>query len=363
MECMITSIVCLQLSSSSSTLQRAPQLKILKLASAMSSELNTQKARIELIAPTLRGLVQQHQLGLYPEGPEALNAHMTKLIKEAGLAEVKVSLVDRIGCFPGNRHGAMLVAVDVHSILSEGFATNGWNVSKWECMCLTIPESVQASWKQANIDLVNRSDGLLPDIVDMELATGRGSHGAAALRSIKFACTAIDPKVADEHGKVSLAKLLEKQPSLRDPIVNGVPVTVIPGELELAAPGVFAVLSEVGNASNSVYRLQTTLQTCVRIHALVKQSADPEEPNWSLIGKQASIGLSKSDSDQIDNLCKFVAKWSGGSDGHILQDLETYEKALTSRRKLRSSDLEKLANVNMDDIPLIVPVTWIKLEP
>lgn len=329
----------------------------------MSSELQNQKARIESIAPALRGLVHQHQHGTYPEGPEALNAKMTKMINDAGLAEVKVALVDRIGCFPENRHGAMLVAVDVHSILSEGFATNGWNVSKWECMCLTIPDPVQASWKQSNINLVNRSDGLLPEIIDMELATGRGSHGAAALRCMKFGCRAIDPKVADEHGKVSMAKLIEKQPSLRDPIVNGVPVTVIPGELELAAPGMFAVLSEVGNASNSVYRLQTTLQTCVRIHTLVKQSADPEEPNWSLIGRQASIGLSKYDSEQIDHLCKFVAKWSGGSDGHILQDLETYEKALTSRRKLRSSDMEKLANANMDDLPLIVPVTWIKLKP
>lgn len=307
----------------------------------------------------MRALVRQHQLGEYPEGPEALNAKMTKIIHDAGLAEVKVSTVDRVGCFPDNRHGAMLVAVDVHSILSDGFATNGWNVQKWECMCLTIPDSVSASWKQANIDLVKRSDGLLPEIIDMELVTGRGSHGASALRCMKFGCTAIDPKVADEHGKVSLSKLLEKQPSLKEPVHQGVPVTVIPGELELACPGMFAVLSEVGNASNSVYRLQTTLQTCVRIHSLANQSLDPEAPDWALIRKQASIGLGKNEAENIDDLCKFVAKWSGGHDGHILQDLETYEKSLTSRRKLRSSDLEKLASVNMDDAPYIVPVTWI----
>eukprot|EP00930_Biecheleria_cincta_P062811 TRINITY_DN48257_c0_g1_i1.p1 TRINITY_DN48257_c0_g1~~TRINITY_DN48257_c0_g1_i1.p1 ORF type:complete len:176 (+),score=23.28 TRINITY_DN48257_c0_g1_i1:1-528(+) len=156
--------------------------------------------------------------------------------------------------------------------------------------------------------------------------------------------------------------MVEKQPSLKIPIEHGVPVTVIPGELELGVPGVFAVLSDVGNASNSVFTLQTTLQTCVRTHAPAKASPNPDDPDCAVIGKETSINLNKHDAVHIDGLCKFVEHWSGGPSGHILQDLEDYKKTLTQRRKLRHEDLGKLAMVSLGDCPNIIPVTWSKLR-
>ena len=114
----------------------------------------------------------------------------------------------------------------------------------------------------------------------MELATGRGSHGTAALRSVKFSCTSIYTDIADSNGNISMAKCLERQPSLRAPLEGGVCVKVIPGELELAVQGLFQLLSRTGNVSNSSYRIQTTLQSCCRLHQLAVQYGDAQDANW-----------------------------------------------------------------------------------
>ena len=288
---------------------------------------------------------------------------MTKLIKDNELSEVKVVSIDRIGCFPGNRWGAGLIAADVHYVLGEGFAKNGFNVQKWECMALTVPELVKKEWTDFNIKIVKQSNGLLPEIVDMDLATGRGSHGTGALRGAKFGCLASKrtKMLADDFGRITSGALLTKQPSLKVPIEEGVPVTVIPGELELACPGMFAALSQVGNVSNSVFRLSTPLQVCVRIHSIAKAYGVDEEPNWEAIGKQASSGLPPSEAVKIDKLCKFVQAWSGGPDGYILSDLEAYEKSLDHRHKLRFDDLGRLSNCELQDLPHIVPVTLVGL--
>ena len=59
----------------------------------------------------------------------------------------------------------------------------------------------------------------------------------------------------------------------------------IPGELELAVPGVFQLLSRVGNVINTSFRLQTTLQACKRIHQLALDATlelqdDDETLDW-----------------------------------------------------------------------------------
>jgi hypothetical protein len=315
----------------------------------------SQAARIEEVAPGLRVLVKQYNDGTFPEGDEALNKLLTDTIKDAKLSEVKKLSIEKLGCFPGNRFKAGLIAVDMHYVLKEGFFQNGWNPQKWECMALTVPPSKKEEWTAVNHQLVKQANGLLPSISDIEHVTGRGSHGTSALRAGKYGCKAICPKspLADQNGNVSYHKLVEKQPSMKSPMDDGVDVTVMPGELELAVPGLFSVLSEVGNVSNSVYRLNTTLQIAVRIHQMALQHED--DPDWDLIAKQAGKGMHRHEADQLSDLCSFVKEWSGGADGNILQELEAYEKTLDVRRKISFKDLGKLAECRLDDYPHIVP--------
>ena len=85
---------------------------------------------------------------------------------------------------------------------------------------------MKKEWTDFNIKIVKQANGLLPEIVDMDLATGRGSHGTGASRGATFGCVASKrtKMLADDGGRVTLGVFLIKQPPLRVPIEEGVPV-------------------------------------------------------------------------------------------------------------------------------------------
>jgi hypothetical protein len=56
--------------------------------------------------------------------------------------------------------------------------------------------------------------------------------------------------------------------------------------------------------------------------------------DWSSVAKQACIGMGTKFLDDAKKLMEFVRVWSGGQDGHILKDLEAYERTLKEKRKL-----------------------------
>jgi hypothetical protein len=158
----------------------------------------------------------------------------------------------------------------------------------------------------------------------------------------------IHPELADAQGFVSKAKLLEAQPSWREPLEKGVLYKIIPGELELAIPGLLACLSRLGNASHDVYRVQTALQLCSRIHSIINSQSKRKQLNMEQVVKQASVGNGGNAAiPQIKQLATFVVAWSGGQEGHILKDLEAYERACTIKRKLSPADLGALADLDM----------------
>ena len=276
---------------------------------------------------------------------------MDRIVLLAALVTVETIDISTMGVFPGNREGSMLVPADVHGLLGETFLVNGFNPKKWDCSALSVPLSQKTSWLEQNQALVASSDGLLPEISEMTHATGIGSHGTSALRSVKFPCKAVHASVAGADGLVNYGKVIAMQPSLRIPIEQGVQVRVIKGELEEAVPGIFQILSRLGNVSNSHFRLQTTLQSCARIHNIAAGIAK----NGGVMGRLASIGMSAPESEHVGKLCSFVQNWAGSEQGEILQDLWAYEKTLTQKRLISASDLEVLGECD-DQYHRIVPV-------
>ena len=323
----------------------------------MSVSSSNMAERIARVAPELTALVKAHNDDTFPEGPEALTVKIETIVNDASLMESRVCQVDKIGIFPGNREKAMAIPVDVQTLLHNFMLKNGFNPSRWDCMCLTIPESVRSEWTEKNKNLVRRSAGYLADYGDIDLVSGRGSHGTAALRAAKFGAKSMFPKIADSNGNISRGACIDKQPSIQKPLDEGVLVKIIPGELELAVPGIFQVLSRVGNVSNSSYRPQTTLQSCARIHELAVQQGD--DVDFDKVNKQASIGMPPEDEENVHKISAFVQKWSGGAEGQVLKNLSEYEMTLQVRRKVKPDDLEKLA-IDMPE-SRIVPVPWFSL--
>lgn len=325
-----------------------------------SGPLRSVAARVLDIQTNVNRLVQEHTADTYAEGPEALNAEMWRLIESASLVSEDEIDITNVGVFPGNRENSMLVPADMQGLLGDTFYVNGFNASKWDCVALSVPPALKADWLKANQDLVAKAGGLLPEIHDLDLATGIGSHGTSALRALKFGCTAIHPHIADDNGKVSFAKMLAKQPSMHKPVVQGVKIKIIRGELEVACPGAFQLLSRLGNVSNSHYRLQTTLQSCMRIHNLAKaQNQASGTVDWEHVANQAKIGMTTAESDNVLKLCEFVKNWSGGDGGEVLIELEQFEKTLHHKRYIPVSLLAVLADCD-HQYPQIVQVNFIE---
>ena len=272
-----------------------------------------QQSRIDQIAPELQRLVAAHNDDTHPEGCEALNATMLKIIKDAKLIEEETKHVSKVGCHPDNREKGMIVVVDAHDLLKK-FHENGYNPEMWDAFAARIPAGpVGDSWRAANEQLAQESDNKLAscDGAALEIVTGRGSHGTSSLRMpLDGKVHSIHPELADAQGNVSMAKLLAAQPSWRAPLEQGVLYKIIPGELELAVPGLLACLSRLGNASHDVYRMQTALQLCSRLHSIIN-SQGKKDLTLAQIVKQAAVGNGGS-SAILTQVGNFVVAWPGG---------------------------------------------------
>lgn len=314
-------------------------------------------SRVSTISPIINAMIEEHDSGNSALGVEAFQEDIIGRVRAAGLLENKWLKVEHVGVHPDNREKAMLVPIDVHDLLAR-LAEDGWSFKKWDALACEIPAgAVGQAWRQQNEDLAKSSGGLLaPYQGDMLVAlTGRGSHGTAALRAMKLPTQGIHPEICAE-GYVSKSKICERQPSMEQPLVQGCPYDVIKAELVIACPRLMEVLSRTGNAGHSVYRVQTTLQHCNRIHQLVvnRQKAN-KDVDWDSVAKQACIGMGADFLEDAKKLCEFVRVWSGGEDGHILKDLEGYERTLKIKRKLYPNDLQSLSKIDFIDGPRYIP--------
>ena len=74
--------------------------------------------------------------------------------------------------------------MDVHDLLLK-FAENGYNPAIWDALAARISnDEAGKEWRAANEKLIASTNGLLAafEADTVEFATGRGSHGSAALR-------------------------------------------------------------------------------------------------------------------------------------------------------------------------------------
>ena len=168
----------------------------------------------------------------------------------------------------------------------------------------------------------------------LTVLTGRGSHGTAAIRAMLFGAKGIHPDICAE-GLVSKSKICKRQPIMEQPLVKGCPYDVIKAELVVECPRLMEVLSRTGNAGHSVFRVQTALQHCNRIHQLAVHRQVAKQPvDWEAIAKQTCIGMGDDFLEEAKKLTQFVRVWSGGGDAFILKDLDQYERTLKVKRKL-----------------------------
>ena len=96
-----------------------------------------------------------------------------------------------------------------------------------------------------------------------------------------------------QDGMVSQAMIVQKQPSMSEPIDKGLPYTIVRWPLSVACPCLMEVLSRTGNTEHGSHRQQTVLQGIRRCHALAlaMQKVTGRNPDWEAVAKQAAKGM------------------------------------------------------------------------
>ena len=113
------------------------------------------KERIAEVAPVLQEMVKQHNDGSFPEGVEAFNAKLMKILADADLIESKQIPLEKVAVIPSNREWAMLIPADVQSLIKT-FSLHGFNPQIWDALACTAPSVHAEAWKKANMDLIEK---------------------------------------------------------------------------------------------------------------------------------------------------------------------------------------------------------------
>ena len=96
-------------------------------------------------------------------------------------------------------------------------------------------------------------------------------------------------------------------------------------------------------------------QACMRIHQLAKSKTDPHgKPLWDVVVKIASIGMPPEYEFRAKMYAAFVEQWSGGSSGHILEELLAFEKQLRVKRSISAVDMKAISKLPLSFAPRYV---------
>ena len=302
----------------------------------------------DICGPLINDWIGKFQAGLVVDGVEAFQSHLIDEIAKVRLGENQWHHVSRVIAHPDNREGSLLVPVDVHDLLKH-LVHNGWNFKRVDACAAELPDGEEGKrWLQKIEKVVKQADGLLPRPQALDrvaIATVRGSHTTSVVQLLDTAplCKGIHPECCGIDGKISKTKILEKQPSLQEPLDKGIEYFVVSKKLVAKCPKLMSILARTGNVVHGTYRHATALQSCMRIHEVLVQN--PKKTDAEII-REAGVGLGVEFTDEAETLLPFVRMLSGGTQGYVLKSLEEYERQLSVKRKIHPADFKQKANID-----------------
>jgi len=239
-----------------------------------------------------------------------------KLLLDAALAYRAVIDPRWVGVHPSNRGGVGLICIDVHTLLKR-VAAFGWVMTEVLNACAFECDG-DKEIQQFNTDLVAKSGGLLAPITDaLKVATVECSHTTGGLRAVKAGVRAVDnPELADDQGRLSLARLRERCSEHARCVDEGIQYLVVKKSVAKAIPDLPRLFSQAGNLLHETLRQESEWSVLTSMHALAKQGLD-----WDKIADEIA-SLKPSYASCVKDLCTFVDKWSGGKEGSLLSAVE-----------------------------------------
>ena len=179
-----------------------------------------------------------------------------------------------------------------------------------------------------------------------KVASVAGSHLSGGLRAICFGMSSDNP-VISSHGKLSAAKIGEKDNAFKDVLEHGVEYTVIRWQVEAAFGSLPDMFQEVGNIGGHIHSGESYVSVLLKIVSRAASLAQGgQEIDWDLVQRLVLRSCPPNPTD-VPMMCQYVAHWSGSaSNPYLLHDLQEYTRSLRSARSIRGPIFGALADLN-----------------
>ena len=201
------------------------------------------------------------------------------------------------------------------------------------------------------------------DLGDIKLASGIGSHTAAAMRVIDYVRGGgkiLETEVTKEAGLTSdgylkFEKIAARCKGIAAALDNGMPqVYVVRKEIADLVPDVMRILSEGDNAKHDSFQKESFVQTMHNIHRRIQNLRPSTDLHFSRIAMQVS--RARSGSHHVEAALaytEFVRHYAGQRKG-LLCEIENYIRTLVVSREVPFELFRDLARLQLVDQPLYV---------
>ena len=299
-------------------------------------------------------------------------AKLRAFLLDKDLAYQQVEHHSHCAVWEENRESEMVIATRVQILLLL-IVTKGWSPDETIlALAREIADGPSGELtRQKNLELAAKScvwttagaEGYLIAPYREEIlriATGVGSHTTCVLRLIDYirnggrlpATEGLEHLAVD--GYLSYERIIERQPTLKDPVDQGMRYTIIRKEIADLCPDVMRILSEADNSKHDNYQQESFMQTMYNLHRRATRSGAKTEEDYHKIVKQVSRGKKPSFVKAAECYAEYVRVLSGGAEKTLLIEIDEYIKTLKVFREVPPEFFRDLARLPGPHIALYI---------
>ena len=240
----------------------------------------TFQARLDAVAPVMNSICDR-----FTNDPDAaLNALVREgkdCLKANGLGDYMIVHPSRTVTHPWNRGGDLLEPADVPVKIAD-ISDVGWDmkqVSDASAVKMPMDAKLVSEIEDVNAALVKSSGGVLAPVVPgaATIMTTACGHTSAGLKCTHAETTCAIERIS-EKGVMCKAKIISRQPTMKDPIEVGMRYFVIEYGVQERWPAFIVLVIEAANCSNSLAKPDSPVQLMLKIH---KYGMEYEKKLWT----------------------------------------------------------------------------------
>ena len=236
-----------------------------------------------------------------------------------------------MGVHPWNRDGSGVSSGHVAELLGD-LVELGWSDSEFRGMAVELSQKDMPEVRSYNAKIIAESGGRLAEFDDLEslkFATIAGSHTTQAMR-LFLAGMPHPLDTVTEQGRLSLAKLRQKDPDFHDVCLNGATYKVVSRIVPETFPQFCRLAQSAANASGHVAREETELQVCRKMIRCIEELRRQRGPLAEITLQDIKQQVLKSKprcAAAVPALFVFTLRYGGGASAHLLHQTEAWVRA------------------------------------